>query len=68
MRRKSKWYTMTAMLFGGGTLFQLGGCGSGFGGGLGGGLGGFWNGFFNGWPGDPWLNLAIDVLNEELFG
>lgn len=60
MSRKSKWFKMTAMLFGGATLFQLGGCG--------GGLGGFWNGFFNGWPSNGTYNLIIDILNEELFG
>lgn len=58
MSRKSKWFKMTAMLFGGATLFQLGGCG----------LGGFWNGFFNGWPSNGTFNLIIDILNEELFG
>jgi hypothetical protein len=55
MKRKSKWYAMTAMLFGGATLFQ--GC-----------LGGFWDGFFNGWPSNGTFSLIIDVLNEELFG
>ena len=39
MKRKSKWFAMTAMLFGGATLFQ--GCLN---------LGGFWDGFLNGWP------------------
>lgn len=30
----------------------------------------FWDGFANGgWPNSPrWLNLTIDILNEELFG
>lgn len=33
-------------------------------------LGDFWAGFFNtGWPtNNRWLNVALDVLNEELFG
>lgn len=33
-------------------------------------LGDFWAGFFNtGWPADNmWLNLTVDILNEELFG
>lgn len=53
-----KWLTLSALLFGGGTLFQSG-C-----------LGQFWDGFWNtGWPTDnPWINIGIDVLNEELFG
>lgn len=58
MTKKSKWLTLSAALFGGATLFQSG-C-----------LGDFWAGFWNsGWPTDNrWLNIAIDVLNEELFG
>jgi hypothetical protein len=53
-----KWMTLVAATLGGGTLFQSG-C-----------LNDFFGGFFNtGWPTDNrWLNLAIDVLNEELFG
>lgn len=55
---KSKMITLAAMLLGGATLFQNG-C-----------LGAFWDGFFNsGFPtNNRWLNLAIDILNEELFG
>ena len=55
---KKKWITFVALTFGGSTLFQSG-C-----------LGDFWKGFFNeGWPSDNrWLNLTIDILNEELFG
>ncbi len=58
MSRKTKWATLATMLVGGATIFQSG-C-----------LGGFWNGFFSdGWPADNrWLNLGIDILNEELFG
>ena len=57
MTKKSKWLTLSVALFGGATVFQ--GC-----------LGEFWAGFWNsGWPTDNrWLNIAIDVLNEELFG
>lgn len=57
MNKKSflKW---SALLFGGATLFQSG-C-----------LGDFWDGFFNsGWPThNRAVNIAIDVLKEELFG
>ena len=57
MSRRSKWLTMTAMLFGGATLFGNG-C-----------LGNFWKGFWNeGWPSNNrWLNLALDILNEDFF-
>ncbi|TWT45527.1 hypothetical protein RAS1_19530 [Phycisphaerae bacterium RAS1] len=53
-----KWMAMSALLFGGATLFQ-GGC-----------LGSFFDGFFNGgFPNQPrWLNIGLDVLQEELFG
>lgn len=56
---QKKWYTLTALLFGGATVFQ--GCLN---------WGGFWDGFWNtGWPTDNrWLNIGIDVLKEELFG
>ena len=55
---KAKWFKLCASLLGGATLLQNG-C-----------LGDFWDGFWNtGWPTDVrWLNIAIDVLNEELFG
>ncbi|MGE0481979.1 MAG: hypothetical protein AB7Q17_16075 [Phycisphaerae bacterium] len=57
MMKKSKLMMLSALVAGA-TLFQNG-C-----------LGSFWDGFFNGgWPnGNRWLNIAIDVLNEELFG
>lgn len=55
-----KWMTLSALLFGGASVFQLG-CLN---------LNSFWDGFFNsGWPSDNrWLNIGIDVLKEELFG
>jgi hypothetical protein len=55
---KAKLVTLSAMLFGGATVFQSG-C-----------LGDFWQGLWGrGWPTDNlWWNVAIDVLNEELFG
>jgi hypothetical protein len=55
---KAKLYKLGAVLLGGGMLLQSG-C-----------LQDFWQGFWNtGWPADNrWLNIAIDVLNEELFG
>lgn len=58
---RKKWMKFAALTFGGATLFHSGGCLD---------LGGFWKGFFNeGWPSDNrWLNLTIDILNEELFG
>jgi len=53
-----KW---AALAFGGATVMAWGGSGC---------LGPVWQGFWNtGWPTDNrWLNLGIDVLNEELFG
>ena len=57
---KRSWMKLAALVVGGSTIFQIGtGC-----------LNDFWNGFFNdGWPsGNRWLNITIDVLNEELFG
>jgi hypothetical protein len=68
MTRNKKWLKLAALIFGGSTLFQIGGCLGGGGGG--GGLGAFWDGFWNtGWPTDNRvLNIAIDILNEELFG
>jgi len=59
--KKAKLYTLVALVLGGGTLFASG---------CGGGLNGFWQGMFNtGWPNNNrWLNLTIDILNEELFG
>lgn len=63
MNKKAKLLKWTAAAFGGGVLLQFGGC-------LGGGFQDFWSGFWNtGWPTDnQWLNIALDVLNEELFG
>lgn len=60
--KKAKLYTLAALVLGG-SLFHIG-CGS-FGN-----LGGFGSGLLSkGWPGNNrWLNLAIDILNEELFG
>jgi len=55
---KKKIFALTAMLMTGASLFQVG-C-----------LNSFWKGFFNeGWPSNNrWLNIAVDILNEELFG
>lgn len=52
-----KW---AALAFGGASVFGIGG----------GCLGPVFDGFFNtGWPtNNRWLNLGIDILNEELFG
>lgn len=60
---KKKWMTLIALSFGG-SLFHFGCLGGG------GSFGDFWSGFWNeGWPGgNRWLNLTIDILNEELFG
>lgn len=54
--KKTKWITL-ALLAGSATLFQ--GC-----------LGKFWDGLWNtGWPADNrWVNLVIDIVNEDLFG
>ncbi len=56
--KMNKLVKLTALLFGGATVFQSG-C-----------INQFVSGFFStGWPTDnPTLNLAIDILNEELFG
>jgi len=55
-----KWLKLSALLFGGATIFQ-GGCLD---------LGGFWEGLWGtGWPtNNAWLNIGLDVLKEELFG
>ena len=52
-----KWLTLCTLLFGGATV--LSGC-----------MGEFWSGFWNtGWPTNSrWINIGIDVLNEELIG
>jgi len=57
---KAKWLKLWAAVLGGATLFQAG-CLN---------LEDFWQGLWNtGWPTDNrWLNIAWDVLNEELFG
>jgi len=56
MTKKAKWLTL-AVLAGSATLFTS--C-----------LGGFWDGMWNtGWPTDSrWVNLALDIINEDLFG
>jgi hypothetical protein len=55
-----KWIALIAATIGGATLLQ-GSCLN---------LGGIWRGMLaEGWPSDNrWLNLTIDILNEELFG
>jgi len=55
---KKLWLKAGALLVGGAVLFQNG-C-----------LSAFWDGFWNtGWPTDNrWMNILIDVLNEELAG
>jgi hypothetical protein len=52
-----KW---AALMLGGATVLQSGGFGC---------LNTVWDGFWNtGWPTENrWLNLGIDILNEELF-
>ena len=57
MNKKSTWLKLSAMLMGGGMLF-CNGC-----------LGDFWQGFWNtGWPTDiRWLNIAIDIVKEDIF-
>lgn len=58
MTKKSKLFALAALVLGGSTVFQSG-C-----------LSGFWGGLVGrGWPTENrWLNLGIDILNEELFG
>ena len=55
---KKVWLKAGALLVSGAVLFQNG-C-----------LSAFWDGFCNtGWPTDNlWMNLLVDVLNEELAG
>lgn len=55
--KRAKWTALSALLATG-MLFQNG-C-----------LSAFWQGFATkGWPTDNrWLNLAIDILNESVFG
>lgn len=59
MSKKSTWLKLGAMLTGGGMLLQNG-CLS---------LEDFWQGFWNtGWPSDiRWLNIAIDIIKEDIF-
>ena len=76
MKKKSIWLKWGAALLGGGTLFQcfpIGGCLQALNPCGGGGLpdldlGGFWKGMMYGWTDSCWLNTALNVLNEELFG
>lgn len=70
---KAKWAKLSVAVFGAGTLFHSGclSLGALGGGGEGGGFfGGFAEGLFGrGFPtNNLWLNIGIDVLNEELFG
>ena len=54
---RAKWISITGMLAGGALLLQNG-C-----------LGSFWDGFRTGWPSDNrFFNIAVDILNEQLFG
>lgn len=51
---------MAALVIGGGMLFQFGGSGC---------TNAFWKGFTNGWPANNRaVNVALDILQEELFG
>ena len=56
--KASKWLTLSTMLASGAMLLQNG-C-----------LSAFWQGCWKtGWPTDSrWLNLAVDVANEVVFG
>lgn len=56
--KKSKLAALTLLVASGATLLQNG-C-----------LNSFWDGFFNGgFPNGPrWLNIALDVANESIFG
>lgn len=57
MNKKTKWITLASVIASGSMLFQSG-C-----------LSGFWNGLFNaGWPtNNRIINIAIDILKEDLF-
>jgi len=77
MKKKSISLKRGAALLAGGTLFQIcfpiGGCLKALNPCGGGGLpdldlGGFWKGMMYGWTDSCWLNTALNVLNEELFG
>lgn len=67
---KAKWAKLSVAVFGAGTLFHSGCLSLGGLGGEGGFFGGVVEGIFGrGFPtGNLWLNIGIDVLNEELFG
>lgn len=56
MTKKFKWLTLSLLATG--TLFASG-C-----------LGAFWQGLWNtGFPANNrWINLGLDILNEDLFG
>jgi hypothetical protein len=58
MAKRSTWLKLAALSLSGGILLQ-GGC-----------LADFWEGFANtGWPTNNfWINLAFDILQEELLG
>jgi hypothetical protein len=57
MTKKSTWLKLSAILVAGGVLLGDG-C-----------LASFWEGFWqSGWPTDNrWLNLAIDIIKEDIF-
>lgn len=59
--KKSKLLALLTLASAGGTLFHS--C-------IGIGGGGFWEGMFGrGYPtNNLWMNIGIDILNEELFG
>ena len=58
--KKSKLLGLLALASAGGTLFHSCAIGGG----------GFWEGMFGrGYPtNNLWMNIGIDILNEELFG
>ena len=58
MAKKPRWLKLVAMTLSGAALLQ-GGC-----------LADFWEGFANtGWPTNNfWINVALDILQEDLFG
>jgi hypothetical protein len=58
VNKKAKWFSLASVIASGAMLFQ-GGCLN---------WNGFWNGLWNaGWPTENrWLNIAIDILKEEI--
>lgn len=55
MIKRGKMLALAASLLSGAALFQ--------------GCSGFWGGIFrNGFVDNKWLDIATDILNEELFG